>query len=105
MTFLDTWLLRILLALFLFAGALKFTKRGQVDADRWGYSIHFLRLVGVVEIAAAVALFWYPYWASAVLLVVMAGALGTSYKHRNWKEMVHPAITAALLFTVLFRNL
>lgn len=105
MGFLDTWIPRVLLAVFLFAGALKFTKRGHVDATRWGYSIQFLRVVGAVEIAAAITLFWYPYWASAVLLAIMAGALGTSYKHRNWKELIHPATTTALLAWVLVRSL
>ena len=97
-----TWLLA---GLFVLAGAFKFHPRTQIDAERWGYPVQFLQVVGVVEIAAAIALFWYPCRASAALLVIMAGALGTTYRHRNYKELIHPTITAALLFFVLLQNL
>jgi hypothetical protein len=105
MSFFDTWIPRLLLAIFVLAGASKFTARSKIDAERWGYSLNFLRLVGVVEIGAAIALFWDPYWAAATLLIVMAGALGTSYKHRNYKELVHPLVTTGLLLFVLLTNI
>lgn len=103
--FLETWITRLLRVIFVFAGAMKFHPRSKIDAERWGYSLNFLRLVGVVEIGAAIALFWDPYWAAATLLIIMAGALGTSYKHRNYKELIHPAVTTLLLLFVLLTNI
>lgn len=105
MTYIDTWIPRLLLAIFVFAGAVKFTKRGIHDAARWELSLPLVRTVGVVEIVAAVTLFWYPYWAAAVLLCIMAGALGVTVKQKLYKELVHPLVTTAMLGWVLARNL
>ena len=105
MNSIETWIIPLLAIMFVFAGGMKFHKRTLHDAERWELSWNFLRVVGVVEIAAAVALFWYPYWASGVLLVIMSGALGVGVRGKNYKELIHPGITAALLAFVLLRNL
>lgn len=105
MTLAETIITWILAGLFVLAGAFKFHPRTNVDAKRWELSWSFLRVVGVVEIVAAVALFWYPYWASGVLLVIMAGALGVGVRGKNYKELIHPGITAGLLLFILLRAL
>jgi putative oxidoreductase len=90
---------------FLFAGTAKFTSPlwPRMFA-RWGYPDHFYLVIGMVEVAAGVALL-VPRLAapaSLVLLVVMAGAGLTHLVHDELRRMPEILVISTLLAIVAY---
>ena len=98
------WICQAALAvMFVFVGAAKFTSPlwARMFA-RWGYPDHFYLAIGVVEVAAGLALL-VPRLATssaAVLLVVMIGAGATHVLHDESRRLPQIVVTSLMLGAV-----
>lgn len=97
-----------LLVVFTLSGLMKLagTSRSRSDFERWGYPPFFRITVGLVELAAVAMMFQEATRgrAALVLLVLMAAALGTHIKLKEWAAAPIPVILGALLVLVLFSS-
>jgi putative oxidoreductase len=95
------WIVTGLLALmFAMAGCAKFVNPEMAEHFRlWGYADWFRDLIGLIEIAAAIALLIprTAFYGAVALTVVMAGAVYTHLAHGEVPETVTPVVLLGLL--------
>lgn len=100
------WLCQAALALmFVFAGAAKFASPAWPRMfARWGYPDHFYIVIGVVEVAAGVALLVPRAAAPAaiMLIVIMIGAALTHIVHAELQRLPQIVVMSVLLVIVAF---
>ena len=78
------------------------------DFTRWGYSVTFMRLLGLAEAAALSALLFTPTRTTGFIVycIILAGAVYTHLKSRDdKKQLMTPVIVgahAAVIFTLTF---
>jgi putative oxidoreductase len=102
----SLWFCQVALAaLFLAAGAAKFTSPlwPRMFA-RWGYPDHFYLVIGALEVAGALALLVPRTAAPAALLliVIMIGAGATHALHDEWQRLPQIAVMSAMLVAVTY---
>jgi putative oxidoreductase len=98
------WIVTGLLALlFVMSGAMKFVNPQMAEHFRlWGYADWFRDSIGLIEVAAAIALL-VPRTAvigAIALAVVMLGAIYTHVAHGEVPEAAAPLVLLALLVLV-----
>lgn len=102
-----TWVLQVILGLeFILAGQAKFSRADVWTRmfEGWGYPPQFSYVIGGLEVALAIALF-FPKYASkgAVALgVIMLGAVVTHIIHGEFPGAITTSILAALLALLFF---
>ncbi|RMH40794.1 MAG: DoxX family protein [Deltaproteobacteria bacterium] len=88
-------------AAFVAAGALKLVGADfEVEAFRnWGYPAWFRIAVGLVEVAAGIALLIprVATAAAAALSLIMVGAIGTHVAYGEWAQALVPVVFLAAL--------
>jgi uncharacterized membrane protein YphA (DoxX/SURF4 family) len=67
--------------------------------QRWGFSMNFMRLIGIVEVAGAIALIVprTSFVAALLLIADMLGALRTGVAYREALHIVLPSVLLILL--------
>jgi len=100
------WACQVALALmFVGAGGAKFGRpMWQRMFERWGYPDHFYLVVGVIEVAAGLALL-VPRLASSaslVLIVIMIGAGATHVMHGETRRLPQIVVMLLLLSVVAY---
>lgn len=105
----PTWILAILLALLFTAVGLSKLRgpSAPVWSERfqnWGYPAGSAHLVGVIEIASALALLlpWTRRVAAASLTIVMLGAFATHLIHGEIIRLISPVLFGTLSFLLFF---
>ncbi len=100
------WLCQVALGvMFLGAGLRKFTSPMWARMfARWGYPDHFYLVIGVLEVAGALALLVPRTAAPAaiLLIVIMIGAGVTHALHDEWQRVPQIAVMSALLVVVAY---
>lgn len=99
------WTLSIFLAfVFVATGTSKLVGRSSVAwaarFQRWGYPTGSHYAVGILEIAAGIAIL-IPRWrriAAPALMIIMAGALCTHALHGEWPRVIPPLFLGSLAF-------
>lgn len=81
-------------------GAKLFGAMAAEGAAHFGYSVTFLRFIGVCELAGAIGLLvpMLSSWAAGGLMVIMAGAV---YSHLSAGDPLPRAVPALMLFVLL----
>jgi len=71
--------------------------------QQWGYPDHFYLLVGVAELAGAIALLipWLVRFGVALLMAIMVGAAATHVIHGE-RQVVTAVVILALLGLILY---
>jgi hypothetical protein len=98
-------ILKLLISLiFVSTAILKLGGKVAPDWERWGYPRQLMYTTGIAELVA-LALFWAPGLeraATAVLGLVLLGALATLLRHREGGS--HIAFTAMTLILVMVES-
>ena len=103
------WILTVLLGLeFILAGQAKFTSSGvwMKQFDRWGYPDHFYLVIGVLEVAVGIIIFFPKHANKAILggIVIMVGAALTHVFNSEASRSIPPIIISGLLLVVFYLN-
>jgi putative oxidoreductase len=98
----------LLAALFVIAGGAKFIGAMDDDFIRWGYTLGFAAMVGILEVVGAVGLLFKRTagWAAVGLMVIMLGAMWTHIAHAEYIMLLLPiAVFLSLGFVAWGRGL
>jgi uncharacterized membrane protein YphA (DoxX/SURF4 family) len=86
------------------AGLSKFLGDGWSSKfDEWGYPMALAYVVGALEIAAVVSLFFSRTrkWSSVVLMLIMLGAAYTHLSNSEPLRLIHNAVLGGIAFLVM----
>jgi uncharacterized membrane protein YphA (DoxX/SURF4 family) len=80
--------------------------------ETWGLGIHFMYLIGLTEMLAAIALLLGTFLGEAksqwvavhILNVVMGGAMATHWFNSETEAMVAPGVLAVMLLGILLTS-
>ncbi len=98
-------LLAFVLPTFYFGYTKLVGKKDKTESfTRWGYSMLFMKLLGLAEIIAGVCLFFSQtrYIGMVVLAIVLVGAVFTHLKNKDEKKEVMTPVFVGLHLLVLF---
>jgi|GEM_PF-1280675 len=73
---------------------------------RWGFSMHFMYLIGAVEVLGGLALLLRPttFFAAIILSGTMLGAIRTGIVFHETMHILLPAVLLILLAVVILRR-
>jgi hypothetical protein len=93
----------ILAVQFIAAGVGKLAGLWTVKFANWGYSISFMYLIGLMEIAGVAGLFFNRTreWSAFALMSIMFGAAYTVVVHGEGIRVIHHAVIGILLLSVI----